>query len=170
MYKMWRKSLFIVIIAISAIFIFLIFFNGNRQPISREDVHSVQVKNEQVETEVELESEIKKGKSFTSSITIPLTKVDKNDQQIKDCAHEKENEFFNENEAIRIFLGENIYTTFSIDTKVKKVNNYLFSYKMEIYQYINEENEYKEWETFVVNLKERKIVPFEEIFSINDKN
>lgn len=141
------------------IFTILVFqLERGAKTVSREDVTSVKVNSKQIESAIQLKSEVKEAKSFTSSITIPFSKKESIDVAINAWAIGKENDFFDEMEQYSFVIDDEINAHFSIETEVIKVKDDLFSFILTVEQVLDSENQYSEIKTFVVNLKDESFI------------
>lgn len=146
------------------------FFFFQTKTISREDVHSVQVKSETIDSGIELESEYKAANLFTSQITYPFTKIEAIDVPIKQWVVEQENAFYNELEQLKFIFSKNIAASFVIDTDVTKVDDQLFSFQLKQEQSLHKDEQLATIKTFVIDLKDEKIIELQDVMTLNEEN
>lgn len=161
-------SIFILIITFTVI-VFTI--DTNSQTISRENVMSTSVKSEVIEDGIELEKEVKEGKSFTTTIELPVTKIEVIDDYMRNWSLEKEDIFFSEIEQLSTSLSKKAEAHIVITPIVKNIEKHYLTY--EVYsQYIikdstnNEEIFHSEVDTFTFNLQNEQLLSLDQIINL----
>lgn len=167
---MKSKSFYTILSAAIILFSALYFVLFQKQTISREDVQSVEVKSETIESGIELELETKEAQLFTSQIKYPFTKIEAIDVPIKQWIVEQENAFYDELEQISFIFPKKIAAHFSIDTEITKVNDSIFSFQLNQEQHLEDDNYYAIVKTFVIDLKNERIIDINDVIDINDEN
>lgn len=167
-------SIFMLLIVVTAITVTAFTIDMNSQTISRENITSTSVKSEIIEDGIELEKEIKEGKSFTTAIDIPITKIENIDDYIRNWSVEKEDELFSEVEQMSASLSKNAVAHIVITPIIKKIEKNLLAY--EIYsQYtiedpsLDENIFHSEVDTFTFNLKNEQLVSLSDVLLIPEK-
>src|SRR5699024_7923486 len=116
----WFFAAFILLFVISAI---AFSYDVNSETISREKIMTTEILSEEIDIGIELEKEIKEGKAFTSSITIPITNIQSIDETMKLWAIEQEDLFFLNIKSIEPPLSKYAKANFIIEPIVKRVKN-----------------------------------------------
>lgn len=151
-------------------------YDVNSETISREKITSTEIDSEEIDIGIELEKETKEGESFTSSITIPVSQIDKIDQQVKEWAIKQEDLFFYKTQTIDPPLSKYSKAHFAIEPIVKRVKKDFLTYEMHVQYYIEDEfNETKQHYTditsFVINSNKGDFVKLSDVIDIpDDKN
>lgn len=156
---------FILLVSMSILFIFL-----PKQTISSEDVNSVEVKNETIESGIQIESEIKEADSFTSIIEYPITKIEAIDSLIETWITEQEDRFYEQIEQPSYFFAKKQVSHLIISTKVEKVHKHLFSFKLNAQHYIKDSNQTEQSTTFVIDLKNKQLINITDVIKLDDKS
>lgn len=163
-------SISILLIIISVI---LFTIDSSSQTISRENITSTSVKSEVIEHGIELEKELKEGKSFTTTIDLPITNINAIDDYMRNWSNEKEDELFSEVEQISTTLSKNAEAQIVITPIVQKIEKNLLTYEVHS-QYIvedpslEEEIFHSDVETFTFNLKNEQLVTLDQVLSLPD--
>lgn len=163
-------SISILLIIISVI---LFTIDSSSQTISRENITSTSVKSEVIEHGIELEKELKEGKSFTTTIDLPITNINAIDDYMRNWSNEKEDELFSEVEQISTTLSKNAEAQIVITPIVQKIEKNLLTYEVHS-QYIvedpslEEEILHSDVETFTFNLKNEQLVTLDQVLSLPD--
>ncbi len=161
-------------VGIGLVFFFLTISIGKLtvyiQDVVNTEAIAVEVKSTQIETGIRMETETKEAESFTSVKNIPYTEIKAIDVPIHQWAQEKEEAFFEEMETTESSLSKNIQAHFSLQSNVIKLDDHIFTVKMELIQSVDQENEYVEVKTFTFNNKEEELITFKDIVnpSISD--
>lgn len=144
-------SIFLVIIvAFTSLFFFTDIFDN---VIKSEPKVTTEVNSQQIENGITLETETKESKTYTSYIAYPLTGKENIDVITHDWIREQEDAFYEEMEQTEILLGEDVQAHFSVRTDVHALNDKIMSFKMDLEQSVEAENEYASTNTFVVDIE-----------------
>lgn len=114
-----------------------------------------------------LETKTKEGDLFTSSISTPITKSDSFNDQINAWIQNQQDEFMKDvkkNEAI-IKKGKRAHLNITIDTA--KVNDHIYSFTLESYQYTGGANGKSEVQPFTINLETEKVLTLQQVVKDN---
>src|SRR5699024_9415798 len=146
-------------------------YDVNSETISREKITSTEVKSEQIDIGIELEKEIKEGESFTSSITIPIAKIEQIDNKIRAWAIDREDKFFSEIKDREQSLSKYAEAQFVIEPIVKQVKKDFLTYEFHV-QYFIEDSfletnyQYSDITSFVVHKKKEEFVNLQDVIQI----
>ncbi|HLR69908.1 MAG TPA: polysaccharide deacetylase family protein [Pseudogracilibacillus sp.] len=168
MNKKWFGASFILMFCICAL---AFTYDVNSETISREKITSTEVKSEQIDIGIELEKEIKEGESFTSSITIPIAKIEQIDNKIRAWAIDREDKFFSEIKDREQSLSKYAEAQFVIEPIVKQVKKDFLTYEFHV-QYFIEDSfletnyQYSDITSFVVHKKKEEFVNLQDVIQI----
>src|SRR5699024_8474715 len=115
--------------------------------------------SKEIDIGIELEKEVKEGNAFASTITIPITNIEKIDQEIREWAVLQEDLFFSEIKEMDPRLSKRASAEFIIEPIVKRVKKEYLTYEMKVHYKINDENTETDKQlsyinSFVINSKE----------------
>lgn len=168
---MGRKWVFVAIIMLFVMSAVAFSYDVNSENITREKIRTTEILSEEIDIGIELEKEIKEGKSFTSSITIPITNIPSIDEKMKTWAIEQEDLFFSDIKSIEPPLSKHAKANFIIEPIVKRVKNDYLTYEMHI-QYVIEDKvndltmHVTNMNSFVFNDKEKHFVALQDVINI----
>lgn len=168
---MGKRVFYITTIFLSLAIVIAFSYDRNHSHISRKQILSTEVKTHQIEQGMTLEKEINEGKSFTSSVTIPVTNIKTIDKAMKDWAREQEDLFFSKMESIEPPISEEAEAYFTIEPIVKQVKDRYFTYEMYIqYSLEDQKNNIEAYQsdvyTFVVDSKDEEFVELLDIIEL----
>lgn len=170
---MGRKWFFVAFILLFVISAIAFSYDVNSETISREKIMTTEILSEEIDIGIELEKEIKEGKAFTSSITIPITNIQSIDETMKLWAIEQEDLFFLNIKSIEPPLSKYAKANFIIEPIVKRVKNDYLTFEMHIQYFIEDElNDLTlhvtDINSFVINSKEEQFVALQDVINIPD--
>lgn len=168
---MGKRVFFIAVIFLALATVIAFTYDVNSAPISRKQVMSTEVKTHKIEQGLTLEKEIKEGKTFTSSITIPITSYKEVDRHIKKWAIEQEDEFFSEMQAIEPPISQYAEAYFTIEPIVKEVKDRYFTYEMYIQYYVEDKtNQIERYNskvhTFVIDQEKERFIELLDVIDL----
>lgn len=151
--------------------LFIFFININSETIAREKITSTEIKSEEIDIGIELEREIKEGRSFTSSITLPIANIDNIDEHLREWATEQEDSFFSYIKQMDPRLSKQAEAEFTIEPKVKRIKKDYLTYEIHVKYDI--EDSYTETHkhtntvtSFVVDTKNEAFLNLNDIITI----
>lgn len=153
------------------LFIFLI--NINSETIAREKITSTKIKSEEIDIGIELEREIKEGKSFTSSITIPIANIENIDEHLKEWAIKQEDQFFSYIKQADPKLSKQAEAQFTIEPIVKRIKKDYLTYEMHVKydirdSYTETDKQTNNITTFVVDTKNGVFLSLNDVIIVPD--
>lgn len=151
----------VLIVALGALFFFTDIFDNI---IKREAKVTVETNSEQIENGIKLQTETKESKSFTSYVAYPLTDQEGIDLPIHHWVTSQEDMFYEEMEQTEILLGKDFQAHFDVQTDVITASDNVMSFVIKAEQLIEENNEYLTMKTYVVDLKNDKILNLTDLF------
>lgn len=141
-----------------------------KKTISSEDINSVKVKSELLESGIQIDSENKEADLFTSTIEYPQTQIEEIDMLFVQWINEEEDKFYEQLEQTSYFFGKKQIAHLTIKSDISKVNKNIFSFKMTSEQYIKDNIHTDRMKTFVIDLKNKEIINIENVLDLNEKN
>lgn len=134
----------------------------------QEATVSVKVNSEQIDSGIYLQTESKESDTFTSFVTYPYTKLENIDIPIYEWVQKQEQMFYDEMETIETMIGDTFHSHFSLYTDIEKINEDLFQIKLTSEQLVEENNQYEEVHTFMIDVANEKIILLDEIIDSED--
>lgn len=146
-----------------SLFFFTDIFDEIAEIAEKEPGITVETKSERIENGIELEIESKKAKTYTSYIAYPRTNLQTIDLPIYEWVSNQADNFYQEMEETEILLGNEFEAHLGIQSDITAINEDIMSFLISSEQHVEQENEYKIIQSFMVNLKEENIINFSDI-------
>lgn len=146
---------------------------GFNQLIKKFDNVGVVVANSEVWSKysgINLHTETKEAKTYTSSISKPTTKGEKINRVIHEWLQQQENNFLNSLQDYEDILNEKYRAHLNIPLETEKVSSNIYNLIFESYSFSGGANGLNRIKSFTINLEEDKIYRLDEIMHVNDEN
>lgn len=118
---------------------------------------------------INLNTETKEAKTYTSSISKPTTKGEKINKGIHEWLQQQENDFLNSLQDYEDILNEEYRAHLNILLETEKVSEKVYNLMFRSYSFSGGENGLNRIKSFTINLEEDRIYKLEEILPVEDK-
>ncbi|WP_175989263.1 polysaccharide deacetylase family protein [Bacillus sp. Marseille-Q1617] len=162
-----RRVLGISIILFLLIASFSLFAKGKWVENDSKAVVKVEEKELSDFPGLNLETKTKEGELFTSSIATPYTKSDALNSQINAWIQKKQNEFMKDVKMNEAYLSKDKRAHLNIHIDTSKVNDNIYSFNLESYQYTGGANGKTEIQPFTINLETEKVLTLRHVVKDN---
>lgn len=166
--KVKYTSIIFGVVFIISVYILLI--SLPKKTISSEDIHSVKVQSELLESGIQIESENKEADSFTTVIEYPRTQIDEIDSVFEQWINKEEKTFYDQLEQTPYFFIPKQIAHLTIKSEIEKMNKHILNFKLTSSQYIKDNNRTRNIKTFVIDIKNKKVINIQDVLNLNEEN
>lgn len=129
--------------------------------LAHSDTMTVKVESEEVNHQIQLNTETKEAGKLTSIKSIPFTQVKDIDQLIKEWANKQENAFFSNMKEADLLLDHRTSAHFSLQSKVMPIKDDIYNIAITAEQSAEQTSDHKVTKTFTVDLDKEDFISFD---------